>query len=78
MYDIRLGPKNLSKNGHLQTNSRKIISSSTEIHNPSARGVTSDLALDPNKLNIVKIVKAEAVYTEVGRKAPLSPLLSIF
>ena len=29
--------------------------------------MTSDLALDPNKLNIVK---AEAVYTEVGRKTP--------
>jgi hypothetical protein len=38
-----------------------------EIHNPSGRRVTSDLALDPNKLNIVK---AEAVYTEVGRKTP--------
>ena len=66
MYGIRFGPKSLSKNGHLQTNSRKIISSSTETHSPSARRVTSDLALDPNKLNIVK---AEAIYTEVGRKA---------
>jgi len=60
MYGIRFGPKNLSKKGQRRTNSRKIISSSMEIHNPSARRVTSDLALDPNKLNIVS---AEAAYT---------------
>jgi|HubBroStandDraft_6_1064221.scaffolds.fasta_scaffold47673_2 hypothetical protein len=58
MYGIRFGPKNLSKKGQRRTNSRKII---------SARRVTSDLALDSNKLNIVN---AEAVYTEVGRKTP--------
>ena len=72
-YSIR--PKESEQKRTTPKNSRKITSRSTEIHNPSARRVTSDLALDSNKLNIVN---AEAVYTEVWQKNSLSPLLSIY
>jgi hypothetical protein len=77
MYGIRFGSKSLSKNGHRRRIEEfaKNISRSTEIHNPSARRVTSDLALDPNK---PQHSQGGGGQHRGWQKNSLSPLLSIY